>query len=428
MLSTAATPMAGGNLEITMNDLLRRKLTGLRQDVTDFAQKLVATASESLHEAAVAELIQAELSRAGFENVFQDEAGNVVGQLIGRQRGPVVLLTGHMDTVRVADDEEPSSLPGLIANGRLFGPGASDCKGGLAAQVYAGALLKRALLPLRGTLVFAATVAEQNGRSVGLRWLLENTLPKLDVAPEFAILGEPTELAIYHGHNGWFEIGIQVSGGDAGQAERASQAIYDEFDRERLLRGIDQQSIGMSVNRPTMSNEGNRRRATIHMTHRLAPNDDVGDIARRIGDVAALATKSIGGVAIDVAVVETNQQLYTGRQVLVRHLTHAWETDPYDPHIARVREALSAGGCEVRHGKWKLGRMEMATGGATLVKEFNVPTIGYGPGDEELSHTSNESVELQKVVDAVYGNALMVHGLVGVPVCGWTTVDDPIAW
>ena len=73
-----------------------------------------------------------------------------------------------------------------------------------------------------------------------------------------------------------------------------------------------------------------------------------------------------------------------------------------------------------RPGKWQLGRSGMGTAGGVLVKEFDVPTIGYGPGLEEQAHAADECVEMDKLAEAVYGTALIAHSLIGVPVFGWT--------
>jgi acetylornithine deacetylase/succinyl-diaminopimelate desuccinylase-like protein len=62
----------------------------------------------------------------------------------------------------------------------------------------------------------------------------------------------------------------------------------------------------------------------------------------------------------------------------------------------------------------------MGTSGGVILNEFSVPTIGYGPGNEDLAHQPGEYLETEKLTEAVYGTAVMVHGLVGVPVFGWT--------
>ena len=115
----------------------------------------------------------------GYDRVLVDDAGNIVGILFGREQGQTLLLNSHMDTVAAGNEEQWTVPPhaGLLHDGRLYGRGASDCKGGLAAQIYAGCLLKRSLLPMRGNVVVAATVAEENGRSVGVRNLIRSTLP-----------------------------------------------------------------------------------------------------------------------------------------------------------------------------------------------------------------------------------------------------------
>ena len=62
----------------------------------------------------------------------------------------------------------------------------------------------------------------------------------------------------------------------------------------------------------------------------------------------------------------------------------------------------------------------MGTAGSLLVNQFKIPTIGYGPGNEDEAHQPIENVKIDSLVEAVYGTALMVHSLIGTPVFGWT--------
>ena len=173
-----------------MYSILRGKNEGIEDAVLHFARELVRTPSPSLAEAHVAKLVEKEMREIGYDRVIRDDYGNVVGIIHGGEGQPTLLLNSHMDTVsRTAD---ASAGNGVWSDGRLYGVGASDCKGGLAAQVFCGLLLKRSLLPLRGNLVVAATVAEENGLSVGVRALLDETLPSLGMSPDYAVLGEPT--------------------------------------------------------------------------------------------------------------------------------------------------------------------------------------------------------------------------------------------
>jgi len=88
--------------------------------------------------------------------------------------------------------------------------------------------------------------------------------------------------------------------------------------------------------------------------------------------------------------------------------------------VERARQTLAAAGRATVPAKWRLGRLGMGTAGGVLVTEFDIPTIGYGPGDEEVAHQTNECVDITRLADAVYGTAAIAHGLVGVPVFGWT--------
>jgi acetylornithine deacetylase/succinyl-diaminopimelate desuccinylase-like protein len=405
-----------------MYNLLRAKTSGLAEEIVSFAQTLIRTPSLSLQEEAAAEITERHLLRIGYDKVFRDDFGNVVAILFGREATPVVLLNSHLDTVSgdIEDSWRESPTGGTIADGKLLGLGAADCKGGLAAQAYVGLLLKRSLLPLRGTLIFTATTAEENGRSVGMRGLMEKTLPELGLRPDYVVLGEPTNLGLYYGHDGWVDVDIRVEGQNQRMVDDAAQAV---------LRGLRAEATPVAeapclqtVSEPRFENVGGLRRAVVGFGRRLETSEDAGRVVGRIRNEAALAVKTVGAaVAVQAEVREETQRLYTGRTTIVRSVVNAWATDPFHPLLERSRQCLFAAGCQVRPARWRLGLLGMGTAGSVLTHEYHLPVVGYGPGDEEAAHRPNEAVETAKIVETTYGTTAIVHGLIGVPVVGWTT-------
>ena len=406
-----------------MYAILRNKTAGLQDEAIRFAQQLVRTPSLTDQEGRVADLTERVMREMGYDKVLRDGSGNVVGVLLGREAGPNLLLCSHMDTVPAGDERDWTDSPwsGHIEGGRLYGLGAGDCKGGLAAQVFAGALLKRSLLPLRGNLVVAATVAEETGGSVGVRGLVERTLPEMDMKPTYAMLGEPTALGLYYGHDGWLDVEICVEGTNPFHVDDAAHAVFDDMmSWDQISRG-DGEPESLAVGRPRFEELGDVHRGVIRLNRRVGESENVGGIVKQIKHNASRVAQSIVAVAVDVSVREQTHHLYTGRTTVVRQVTNAWATDPFHPVMARAQQALSAARCDPRPGKWRLGRLGMGTAGSLLVTELGVPTIGFGPGCEEVVHAPNEYVETDRIVQAIYGAAVIAHSLVGVPVCGWTS-------
>ncbi|MCK5850738.1 MAG: M20/M25/M40 family metallo-hydrolase [Kiritimatiellae bacterium] len=408
-----------------MYDILRRKNAGLKDEVVDFAQQLVRKSSPSLQEREIANLVRQKMEIMGYDRVIQDDSGNVVGIMLGRETEPTLLLNCHMDTVSPTEQDlwETEPLSGQIKDGKLYGCGASDCKGGLAAQIFAGALLKRSLLPLRGNLIVAATVGEEQGTSVGVRQLIEHTLTELELTPTYAILGEPTELGLYYGHDGWVEMDIKVEGANVFDVDDAAKTIFEEFDSR--IKAIDSRGghEELTAQSPLYESCDGLRRATIEVNHRFNDSQEPDVVVDQIKHQATLAVQAIGNIAVDVAVRKETQKMYTGTTTVTRKVTNAWEIDPFCPLMERSRHALEAAGCPVRPGKWNLGRVGMATAGGVITKDYKIPAIGYGPGNEKVIHGPNEYVEVDKIIAAVYGTAAIAHSLIGVPVFGWTSDD-----
>ncbi len=177
-----------------------------------FAQQLVRTPSPSCQEGAVAALIAEEMRRVGFAEVRRDEMGNVIGR-IGAGNGHKLLLNGHMDTVDVGSPENWTHDPlgGELADGVLYGRGAVDMKGALAAMIYAGKGLIDSGAGLGGDLYVVAVVQEEPNEGMAMRHVVEQE----GLRPDWVVLGEATNLQLARGQRGRLEMEVTIHGRSA---------------------------------------------------------------------------------------------------------------------------------------------------------------------------------------------------------------------
>src|SRR5437764_15437654 len=127
-------------------------------------------------EGAIADLVAAALRRAGLDvsiEVVADGRPNVVGVLEGRAKGRSIMLCGHTDTVGVAGMSDPFTP--VERDGRLYGRGAQDMKGGVAAKIDAARVIAEHGLA-RGRVIVAAAVDEERS-SIGADALVRTWLP-----------------------------------------------------------------------------------------------------------------------------------------------------------------------------------------------------------------------------------------------------------
>ncbi|HEY3357700.1 MAG TPA: M20/M25/M40 family metallo-hydrolase [Polyangia bacterium] len=396
---------------------LRRDNEKIKDDVVGLAQELIRIPSLSLAEGALADRIEDALHDLEYNLVLRDDYGNVVGVMLEDPAGPTVLLNSHMDTVAPRSEEwERPPFAGEIVDGKLVGVGAADCKGGLAAQMYAGHLLHGTLLPLKGNLVFAATVAEENGCSVGLRYLLENTLPQLDLKPTFAILGEPTSLNLCYGHDGWVDADLTLESESLAKVEDALKLVARALD---CTPGQAHAKGGRTImcTRPPEFLNHDGHRAVVRVSRRLYAGESASSFIAWVQRRAETAAAPVGGVRVGAGAHTEKQRLYNGTTSQVKLQTEAWSTDPFDPMLDQAREALLAAGCECAPRTWWLDRLGMGTAGSVLVNR-QIPTVGFGPGEESQAHAGNESCALASLTGAVYGTAVLAHRFIGARVYG----------
>ena len=175
------------------------------------------------------------------------ERGNIIARIEGRNSDAGLMFMSHTDVVPVEEEEKWRFPPfsATIADGRIYGRGASDCKGLLTAQLYAMRLLIRNGIQLEDSLIFCSGADEEHGGRYGFGWLAENHPDKIR-AP-FAVnegggtpIDSPSGLTylLGTGEKGRLQVEIEVKGvsSHASVPWQGTNALYT---LQRVLQRIE---------------------------------------------------------------------------------------------------------------------------------------------------------------------------------------------
>jgi putative selenium metabolism hydrolase len=382
--------------------------------LTRFVFDLVSTPSPSCHEGAVARRLAEEMQAAGLEAVHADRAGNVLGRL-GSGSSPVLVFNGHMDQVGVGDPTAWKHDPfgAVLEDGVLYGRGACDMKGSLAALVYGAKLLRDARLILQGTLYVVGVVQEESCEGLGMRLLMEEE----GLRPDFVVLGEPSNLSVALGQRGRVEMRIVTRGraSHGSVPERGDNAIYK---MARIALGVEALNetlphdpmLGKGSISLTMVSGGDDHivvpeTCTAFLDRRLTGDEDESTAVREIARIAEEA-----GVLAEVEVLDYRAQSYTGLSCEARLVFPSWVTRRDHP----LAEATFAAAGSVLGRQPESVIWRFSTDGAYTAGVAGIPTIGFGPGEERHAHTVEDQIRMQHIVTAaqVYAQlaAIVLNG------------------
>jgi acetylornithine deacetylase len=361
--------------------------------LTDLLRRLVATESinpslvpSSRGEGAVAALLADECRAAGLEVRLDDVTSgraNVVARLRGRRRGRALMFNGHMDTVGVEGMTDPFGAS--VAGGRLYGRGAYDMKGSLAAMVEAGRIVAARGLET-GELVLAF-VTDEEYASEGTTDLIRRE------RPDAAVVTEPTGLDVCIGHRGFVWARIETTGRAAhgSRFEEGEDAILrmghvlaalGRLERDILparphpLMGrasVHASLIGGGLGLSTYPD-----RCVLDVERRTLPGEDVEDIAAELRRVVEEAGRGAPGQPATIEITLSRP---------------AYEIAP-DADIVRCVCASVEG---VRGAPPRLTG-ELAWLDSALLGNAGIPTVIFGPTGAG-AHAAEEWVDLASVAD-----------------------------
>lgn len=307
---------------------------------------------------------------------------NVIGVLEGRAPGPTLMFCGHMDTVSVEGMTRP--FDPVERDGRIYGRGSGDMKGGVAAMIEAGTTLARSGGLKAGRLIIAA-VADEEYASIGAEALIK------EWRADAAVVTEPTDLKIGIGHKGfsWVEV---VMEGRAAHGSRPAEGRDAILRMGRVLARLEElnNQLTLRTPHPVLGHaslhasliEGGREMSTY-------PDRCVLRLERRTvdGEHDTIALDEINEILASLRAedseVETSAQLMFHRRAYVTPVGNSLPS--------QMEDALRRSGRETT-------REGMTYWADTAVLGYaGIPSIIFGPGGEGY-HGLEEYVRSDEVL------------------------------
>jgi acetylornithine deacetylase len=338
---------------------------------TELLYELVNIPSTSTHEREISIFLENKLADLGME--ITRSGNNLVGKL-GHGR-PTLMLCGHLDTV-------PPFIPPQIKGTKLFGRGAADDKGGLAAVINAIASTERS--KLKGTLLTTLVIDEER-KSQGA----QDILPYIDA--DFGVVCEPTNLKIVNGHKGRLTFYIETIGrsAHASKPELGKNAIVAMaklvflIDKMLLIKHPVLGSETMTVSTITGGDAPNivPNRCRIGVDYRYVPPHDVFSVLKML-------RAKLPEVKIEIAEDPKNfsQPFYLPNHEIITFLEESIRYNGQNPQVVTMDASTDA----------------------SRFNEAGIPTVVFGPGDIAQAHTTDEWIDLRDVetASAIFGELI----------------------
>ncbi len=320
-----------------------------------------------------------------------------------RKGKPSLLVACHLDVVPAGDGWERDPFVPYVKDGRIYGRGATDNKGQMAACMVLARFLKEIESQLQGEFILVGAADEERGSKLGIEYLLDECglqadyaiipdvsygMQKIDVAEKGALFLEITS----HGK--------QAHGS---KPEEGVNAIWNMIELLQELKGLSFRVASHTLFTPPTLNLGTiqggaarnivpgKCHATLDI--RYLPGESKEEIVERIQGIMRKLEVKIPQARFELKVAS--------------HL---------EPSCVNINNPLVE--LIERHTKAVLGDKPELVGlsGATVTKQLlqkGIIAVGFGPGSEKEAHVANESIEVQQLTDFVEIMALLCIELLG---------------
>jgi putative selenium metabolism hydrolase len=380
-----------------------------KQALIEFTQKLVRQQSLSGEEGPITQIITDEMRVLGFDNVSVDENGSAVGIIEGAKPGKTILFDAHTDTVGIAPGSVWTKEPfgGKIIDGYLYGRGAADMKGALAAMVHAAASVDRN--KLAGRVIVSASVLEEVYEGGALKTVMDA------VNPDYVVIGESSNLNLVHGGRGRAEIHLETIGKPSHSSSpqlgvnavhlmiKVIEAVEKIELNEHPLLGPAILALTDIISEPYPGYSVIPSRCKATYDRRLLTNETADDV---LDDIQSLP--ELKDIPFNTVIAQGEHQAYTGAMLTCTKFFPAWEMEVEHPFVQTALTGLRESGLDPQ-----LSAYRFCTNAAYSVGTAGVPTIGFGPGKEADAHVVDERLSLDELEKVASGYMGIIRAVLG---------------
>jgi acetylornithine deacetylase len=396
----------------------------IRQKTLDFLQDLIRIPSTRGHEGAASRYVyrkfneicdQCELVKID-DGIMQDpdydfklpdftyrDTPQVEARIKGSGEGKTILFNTHLDVVPPSEGQENPFSP-QIRDGRVYGRGAVDAKGQVAALFALAQAVQAHPEPPAGDLVFHLVVEEENGGNGTL------AMVNRGVEADAAVVLEPSELRIFAAVRGavWFQIKVLGKATHSGNTEGRISAIDKAYDVMAILRDYHDRLLEASRNIPLFDAYDDPMPLTFGQIKAGTWPATVPAEAELKGLIGFLPNKTKEEVEVELEQAirsEGDDWLRENFEITFPMLRNDGNQLPVDhPLVQALAKALDRQGIRPH-----IDAMVAACDAWQYANKLNIPTVVFGPGSLGVAHAAEEHISIEELfsgaevlVDFVY--------------------------
>lgn len=339
---------------------------------------------------------------------------NVVAILRGTGDGKSIILNSHIDVVPAGnlDDWQNEPFSGIIEDGKVYGRGATDMKGGTVSLLLAMEAIISLNIRLKGDVIFQSVIEEESGGAGTLATVLRG------YRADAALIPEPTNMKLFPKQQGsmWFRITVKGKAAHGGTRyegvnaiEKAQKVINALLTLEKERNKGETDPLYQQIPIPFPINIGK-----INSGAWPSSVPDRAIIEGRMG-VSPEESLEEAEVALENCLKELNKQdeWFQQHPVTVQWFGGRWLPGSVSTEHSFMKN-ISAGYERILQKKPVVEASPWGTDGGILSQVGKIPVVVFGPGTTEVAHDTNEYVEIEKVFQAAEVIALAIVNWCGV--------------
>lgn len=377
----------------------------MENKVVDLTQRLIQKQSYSGNEKGVSDELTKFFNENGFDDVHIDKYGNTIGHIKGSKPGPKIVFDGHMDTVPVTDPSEWKFPPfeAQIHENKIYGRGATDMKGAIAAMAVAAANFKNETNgEFAGDIYVAGVVHEECFEGVAAREISSY------VKPDYVVIGEASLGNIKIGQRGRAEIKIETTGIPAHSAnpEKGINAVYKMCKVIEAIRGLAptyHDVLGYGIlelvdikSSPFPGASVVPEKCVATYDRRLLVGETKESVLAPINDLLEKLMKEDDQLKVKAYYSVGEEDCFTGEKILGERFFPGWLYNKEEGWVQAVFKEMNENGLTP-----EITQYNFCTNGSHYAGEAGIKTLGIGPSRENLAHTVDEYIEIDELNSVV---------------------------